>query len=256
MPDKGDGRYAIRAVDRVCDLLDALRVAVDGVTLTELAEAVGLPKSSVLRYLSTLETRRYVHRVDGEGVYRLGVAFRPDHAQWLEAAQHAAVPRLAALRDVFGETTHLSVLEGASMLHVQVAEAHQAVRLVVARGQRSPLHTTAVGKAAATLVTDQVVRQALAATGMRRVSEFTLTTPDAFLDSVARCRRDGFALEDCENQPDGRGAAVPLPGLPLPAAVGVSAPAFRFSRARSIEVGDELRGQIRSLARDLAALPT
>src|SRR5699024_6605342 len=77
--------YPIRAVDRVCDILDALAEAGRPVSLPEVAAAAELPKSSTFRYLAALEARRYVERSAGGGEYQLGPAFRSPGAQRLAA---------------------------------------------------------------------------------------------------------------------------------------------------------------------------
>jgi IclR family transcriptional regulator, acetate operon repressor len=71
----GDSRYSIRAVERVCDLLDLLQKAPYGVSLLQAEEVTSMPKSTVFRYLATLQTRGYVERSPLSGSYRPGPAF-------------------------------------------------------------------------------------------------------------------------------------------------------------------------------------
>lgn len=58
----GTTNYPIRAVDRVCDILDALANAPTGSSLSQVAECTDLPKSSAFRYFTALEARHYVER--------------------------------------------------------------------------------------------------------------------------------------------------------------------------------------------------
>jgi IclR family acetate operon transcriptional repressor len=67
-------QYAIRAVERVCDLLDLIQDSPEGVTLADAYELLSLPKPTLVRYLSTLQARRWGER-DEAGVYRPGRAF-------------------------------------------------------------------------------------------------------------------------------------------------------------------------------------
>src|SRR6266511_723637 len=60
--DVGRTNYSIRAVHRVCEILDLLQQAPRGAALLDVARATRLPKSSAFRYLATLERRRYVDR--------------------------------------------------------------------------------------------------------------------------------------------------------------------------------------------------
>jgi IclR family acetate operon transcriptional repressor len=71
----GDGRYAIRAVERVCDLLDLLQDSPHGVSLVLAEEVTTMPKSTAFRYLAVLQARGYVERSPLSGSYRPGPAF-------------------------------------------------------------------------------------------------------------------------------------------------------------------------------------
>ena len=63
----GEDRYTVRSVARALDILDILQDARDGESLVTLSEKVGLPKSSVFRYLNTLEPRGYVRHDPASG---------------------------------------------------------------------------------------------------------------------------------------------------------------------------------------------
>jgi len=250
--DEG-GQYSIRAVDRVCDLIEALRSSPDGLPLTSLAARVAIPKSSVLRYLSALESRRFVER-DDSGVFRLGVALRTDLRAYTDELRRIAGPHLEAIRDQFDETTNLGILDGDEVLHVLVCESQQRVRLAAHAGERAPLYTTAMGKAAATLMPTEQVVKVLRSTRMVPVTPTTITTEAGFLAAVAAAKRDGYAIDDLENQADGRCVAVPLPGLATPAAVSVSAPSYRFPIEQAREVGAALSHAVRELVRQAAEI--
>lgn len=247
--------YPIRAVDRVCDLLDVLQRSPDGISLTALADEVAVPKSSVLRYLSALEARSYVSRDGESGMYHLGFAFRPDRSAYVEALGRAAFPHLLKLRDRFDETMNLAILDGAQMLHVEVVESTRSVRLAASRGERAPLHSTATGKAVATMLPEAGVREILRRAGMARFTSKTIVDPDAFMKEVARVAEVGYGVDDCENQPDGRCVGITVPGLPVPAAVSVSAPSARLSSSDVPEVAATLRRHATPLVKALRAVP-
>lgn len=245
--DGARGAYPIRAVGRVCDVLDALRAAPEGLTLTALAEQIGLPKSSALRYLSALEARNYVQRSEPHNAYRLGNAFRPSTSQYQQALREEAMPHLIRLRDRFGETLSLGLLEGHSMLALEVIETLHQVRPATRRGSRLSIHSTALGKAAATLISERRIRDLLTQAGLPSLTDRTITSADQFVASVHRCALDGFALDDRENELQHRSVAVALPGLPIPAAVAVHAPCSRWSLDRTITAGRDLMTQIAPL---------
>jgi IclR family acetate operon transcriptional repressor len=220
--------YSIRAVERVCDLLDLLQEAPEGVSLMTAAEVTSLPKSSAFRYLATLEARRYAERLPANGDYRLGSAFLPMQAHQLDTLVRRARPYLAELCDRFEETIALAVLEGHQVMFLDLVESPRAVRVAARRGDRYPLHASAVGKAIAATLPEHRVRSVLAAEGMERQTENTITHLDDYLAELAQVRTLGYALDDGEHEPDERGVAAPLPSSNLPAALGVCAPASRL----------------------------
>lgn len=239
--------YTVRAVERVCSILNLLQNSIDGVSLIEVGQATELPKSSAFRYLWTLEAHRYVERDEHTGLYRLGLGFVGMQSRHLEVLRERARPWLEELRDEFEETTNLGILDGDHVIYVDIVESRHKVRSAAARGDRDPLHSTALGKAIASQLPDARVRDLLQRTGMERHSDNTITSIDAYMDELAKVRRLGYALDNGENAPDGRCIAAPLLGTHLPAAVSISAPAARFTlkavekaAKRLLDVADQL----------------
>ena len=229
-PDKENG--AIRAVTRVCEILDLLQDAPDGLLATEIAELAHLPKSTAYRYLVSLERRAYIARDEPTNIVRLGSVFRPKATRDLDRFISQARPILAALRDETGETTNLGVLDGGQYVHSAVAESRQIIRLAAREGERCALHSTAIGKVIAAELPDDTVREILRAEGMPRFTDRTILTVDAFLRELPRVRAKGYALDDCENQEAGRCIAVSVPGAPALSGLSISSPASRFPKSR------------------------
>lgn len=241
--------YSIRSVDRVCDILDALANSRSGVKLTEIALIVALPKSSAFRYLSALEARHYVQRENDSITYRLGPAFRTQSIVGEARLAALAQQPLEQLRDKCGETTNLGILDGTLVMHRIVCESKQPMRLAARVGDREHVHSTALGKAMCAALPDAQVRSIISASGMPRVTSSTITNVDEFFAELARVRAQGYAIDNAENQPDGRCAAVAIPDLPFPAGVSVSAPARRFR----LEDVPAVARQLRRIAVELAA---
>lgn len=232
--------YSVRVVDRVCLILNLLQKSVDGITLNEVAETTGLPKSSAFRYLWTLENRRYVERHGDGSVYRLGLGFVGMQSRHLEILRERARPLLEGLREEFGETANLGLLDGNHVIHVDVVESRRSVRLSAARGGRVPLHCTALGKAIASRLPNERVGTLLAQAGLVPHTGHTIGTPAAYFEELAKVRRAGYAIDDRETEEDARCVAVPLTGTHLPAAIGVSGPSSRFTLAEARRVARTL----------------
>jgi IclR family transcriptional regulator, acetate operon repressor len=243
--------YAIRAVDRVLDILDLLQAAAGSVSLGDLSRAAGLPKSSAFRYLATLEARGYVVRDAGGESYRLGLAFRPMRPRDLSLLAAVARPRMDELCGRFEETINLGVLDGNRVAYLEMIESPRAMRFAARPGHRDPIHSSALGKALASRLGQAEVRRLLAVEGMPALTERTITEPERYLEELEEVRATGYALDNGENEHGGRCVAVALPD-PLPAALSLSAPAARFPSDREAEVAAALRRAAEDIAAEVA----
>nr|WP_307832168.1 IclR family transcriptional regulator [Prauserella cavernicola] len=216
-------------MERVCSILNLLQNSIDGVSLIEVGQATELPKSSAFRYLWTLEAHRYVERDEQTGLYRLGLGFVGMQSRHLEVLRERARPWLEELRDEFEETANLGILDGDHVIYVDIVESRHKVRSAASRGDRDPLHSTALGKAIASRLPEARLRDLLQRTGMEQHSDNTITSIEAYVDELAKVRRLGYAVDNGENAPDGRCIAAPLLGTHLPAALSISAPSARFT---------------------------
>lgn len=232
--------YAIRSVERVVDVIELLVTSNEPASLQEVAEVTGLPRSSAFRYLATLESRGYAVREPGGTGYVLGPEFpRPsDHRP--EVLADAAGPFLHELAEETGETTNLGVLSGTRIAYLEIVESHRQVRLAAKVGDRDPLHATALGKAIASLLPESEVLHILRVEGMPALTDRTITTPKAYLEELAAVRANGYALDNCENEADGRCIAVPVRDVSLYAAISLSAPASRMSLDAAAELVEPL----------------
>lgn len=249
--DNAEAAYPIRAVGRVCDVLDALNNAPDGASLTLVAEQTGLPKSSALRYLTTLEARKYVERDTDNGRYRIGLALRPDPKRYLDAIREAVRPQLAVLGERFGETVSLHVLDHSEVTVVEVAESAHPIRLVLNTGERSPLHTTAAGKAIATQLSEHRLCEILDQSGMPPRTEKSITAAEEFLNDVRQATKRGYGSEDSENYVGARAISVPLIDLPLLAAISLSGPSTRFTSKEATSVAVAFKKSVAEIASQL-----
>lgn len=243
----GGERYSVRAVVRVMDILDLLQDSPDGCSLLEVSDALGLPRSSAYRYLSTLETRGYVQRDGAAGAYRFGLAFLPSHGRHLDVLAASARPVMQELRDRLGETINLGVLAGNRIVYLEILESNKAVRLAARRGDRDPIHSTALGKAIASRMSTEAVVAILAAEGMPKRTSKTISDEARYLRELTKVRRQGFAFDVGENEEDGRCVAVPFQNGRLLAAISLSAPAARLEADLMEDIATELMSAARRI---------
>lgn len=248
----GSEPYAVRAVLRVLDLLDLLGESPDGASLATLAARAQLPKTSAFRYLATLESRGYAERDPRTGHYRLGVGAMSFSVPTVDLLVRQAHRYLEELRDRFQESMNLAILDRSRVLYVEILESPLTMRHAARPGDRDHLHSTALGKAIASQLSDDRIREILEAEGMPMLTARTIADADAFVAAVEQVRARGVAVDDGENEAGAYCVAVPLAAMSPPAAISLSAPTLRVSGARS----DEIARALRVAAREIVASVT
>jgi IclR family transcriptional regulator, acetate operon repressor len=218
----------VQSVDRVFALLECLADGGGSLSLSELAGRTKLPMPTIHRLVGSLVGLGYVRQEAskkyalGPGMIRLGESANRMLGSW-------ARPHLAGLVDRWGETANMAMLEGDSCSYVAQVPSPRAVRMFTEVGRQVLPHCSGVGKAILCTLPDPDVRALLARTGMPARTPHTLTTPDAMLDALESVRRQGYAVDDSEQELGVRSVAVPVRGLPFRAAISVSGPDSRLT---------------------------
>ncbi len=127
----------VSTVERTLDILLCFNRFEPVLSLTQIAERVNLPKSTVHRHLATLEKKKFIIRNLSTGLYSLGFRFIEMAALVLQEAgfQQWTQPHLERLAAEFGETVDLSILDGDHVVYLQVIESSQPVKISAAVGQ-------------------------------------------------------------------------------------------------------------------------
>ncbi len=131
---------------RVLLLLEPFRDS-DNLTLTELAERTGFPRSSTHRMLLQLVEVGWIHRTGT--TYHLGpkLAELGSLAQSHDQIHQAALASMYQLHKRTRMAVHLAVLDGDDLLYLEKVGGRWAATLPTNVGQRRPAHETVEGAA-------------------------------------------------------------------------------------------------------------
>lgn len=244
---------SIRAVDRALDILLCFTRQTPELTMTQIAEQVGMHKSTVHRLLGTLEKKRFVDRDPITGIYHPGIRLLQVASLSLEHndLRRLAVPFLRKLCDRSLETVDLAIMDGAEVIYLDVIESPQRVKLAAAIGMRLPSYCTASGKAILAYLPGERIKQILAG-GMTRYTNCTEVTPESLLKCLHSIREQGFAFSEQEYEEGINAIGAPildLDGLPL-ASVAIAGPAYRLTRERMLEICPFLLHTVKSIAEE------
>jgi DNA-binding IclR family transcriptional regulator len=245
---------SIRAVDRALDILLCFSNQMPQLTMTQIAEQVGMNKSTVHRLLGTLERRRFVQRNPSTGQYKLGIRLLQMAYLTLEHndIRRYASPFLRRLCEQHRETITLSTLDGADVVFLDVLESPQRVKLAASIGQRLPAFSTAAGKAILAYLPTETVLSILER-GMPQFTPHTIRTKEDLLIDLHLVHEQGFSIAMQEYEDGINAVAAPIlnpENRPL-AAVTVTGPAYRLTREQMLEIGSSVREVSRLIAREV-----
>jgi DNA-binding IclR family transcriptional regulator len=205
--------------------------------MTDIAKALGMPKSSTHALVSTLAEIGLLS-IGSQGRYRLGwrLLTLSERMRASLDFREVAMPVMTALAAALRETVLLSVLDGDEVLYVERAEgSHPTVRLAGVRvGGRLPLHCSASGKILLADRDPAEVRAIVERAGLRPLTQRSHRGFDELDADLGRVRARGYATDDGEIVVDVCCLAVPVHdryGAVL-AAMSVSVPKYRFAATR------------------------
>lgn len=251
-----------RSVERALDVLRAVGEARAEPGLSDLADGLGLHKTTVFRLLGALERAEFVVRDDDRQRYQLGPALLrlATQARRATGLHEAARPELEALAHDVGETATLEVLVGDEVLILDEVHGRFLVGGSPEVGMRWPAHATSTGKvllAAAAVEGERKStngrRGPVAMGRLARLGPHTITTRAALERELAKVRRDGYAvgLEELEPGFVAIGAPVRNSHGRTVAAVSVGGPKARIGGARIRTVATRVRRAADRISRRL-----
>ncbi|WP_371639875.1 IclR family transcriptional regulator [Streptomyces virginiae] len=214
-----------QSVERALGILPLL--ARGPATLGEVADALGVHKSTALRLLRTLHEHGFVYRRP-DGRYRLGAQLFALAAEAIENldVREIAHPYLVELNRATGHTVHLALHQDDEVVYIDKVDSRYPVRMYSRIGRPVPLTVAAVAKL---LLADLPEAELRALADRIEYPRYTArSTPDAaaFLRELDLVRAQGWAtdLGGHEEAINCLGAPVHGPDGRVVAALSVSAP--------------------------------
>ena len=219
----------VQSIKRSFALLRALALGPVGVT--ELAERVDLPKSTVARLLASLEEEQAVEQTEAGGEYRLGsglidLAGSAPRGRNLVAA---ARPHLLELAESLDEVAGLSIIDGGQVYYLDQTESSSNIQVRDWTGEHAPLHAVPSGLVILAHQRPDFINRYLASP-LVQCTPWTMTDPGELRDRLEQIRSIGYAWVYEEFAEELNSVAAPIfeSGGHVEAALHVHGPAYRF----------------------------
>lgn len=241
-----DDFAGLSSVARALTILEEVGLR-GGRTLAELVERTELPKSTLMRLLSTLIDLGFLQRTRhgryavSLKMWRIGCS-----AVEQESIHDAVMLALRAIVELTKETALYAVYEGGYAVYIEKLEGSHPILAYATVGGRSPAYASATGKAL--LAWRQRREIETVAAEAQPLTKATLRG-QAIIDDCSVARSSGFTVNRGEWREDVWGLAAPVFGRSrdVVAAIGVSGPRERIEPSI-----DEWSPHVRSIARELS----
>jgi DNA-binding IclR family transcriptional regulator len=250
--NKPGDKSQVQVIARAAAILRALEDQALGLSLGQIAQRVGLARSTVQRIVSALESENLVIAASPTGRVRLG----PTIARLATSVQtdfvSIARPYLVKLSDELRETVDLATVKKDHLVFIDQVIGPQRLRTVSAVGETFPLHCTANGKAYLAEL-DEVAIARLIGTKYERRTPATLTRLDDLLKDLKAVRKSGISFDREEHTLGICAAGIVMRDLlGNHIAISVPVPVQRFAENQNM-IADRLLATKRSLEERLAA---
>ena len=252
--EKVRGLTGTQTLVRGLEVIDA--VADGALSLSDLAEKIGLTRSTTHRLAGTLVEHRYPNFARGSG-YSLGP--RLLELGYL-AGRQTSLPRVARehleqLAGLTGDTVHLGVLDGSRALYLDKIAGTRRVEVSSRIGERQPLRSTGLGKALI-LDADEAQWREYYDYEARLGHGYGVDLP-LWLGRMRDYAKNGYALDLEENEDRIRCVAAPVRDVSgaIAGAISVSSAAQYMDDTRMRGLAFDVKAAADAISRELGYDP-
>lgn len=199
----------------------------------EVVKRVDLDKITVHRYLKTLQHIGLLDFDPKTGEYRIGlVAFELGTLYLLNTnLRKASQLWMEKLVEKCNETVHLSILDKGEIVYIEKIDSTRSVGMKSNIGQRLPSYSTSSGKVLLAHLPERERQEVVSGLKLEKWTENTITDKKKLLKGLEEVRRQGFAIDNEEDEPGIKciGAPVWDSSGRVVASISISGPSFRMT---------------------------
>ncbi len=218
----------VQVISRAAQIFRALDGEPQGLSLSQLAARLDLPRSTVQRIVMALSAEGLLVSASRLGGVRLGPEFLRLAASSRRELWREVEPFMQQIFDATTETVDCAVLDGTKVRIVDLIPAHHQLRAVTEVGSTFPVHCSSKGKAILAELGDETVLRLLPAKLEKLTDKTTVRRAD-LIKELQEVRRVGVAYDIEGTTPGICAAAIaltePMGNL---VAISVAAPTQRF----------------------------
>lgn len=233
----------IQSLERAFLILEKFKDYPNGISLTELSKEVGLHKSTVHRFLSTLISLNYVEQ-NPDDTYQLTFKLLDIMSKKLDSIDYRSTSHnlMVKLCEDVNEVIHLVVQDGIHVVYIDKIEADNTITMASRVGIRSPMIYTSVGKAILSYKSDEEIKKIWDETPKEVKAKNTITDFNVFMEEIENVRKSKIAVDNEENEEDIYciGTAIVNNLGKVEGALSITGPVFRMKKKMKENIQDKL----------------
>jgi IclR family pca regulon transcriptional regulator len=206
----GRSRDFVQSLERGLSIMRVFSSERPSMTVSEVAQQVGLTRATVRRFLLTLSELGYVKEKFNRfeltpQVLELGYAY-------LSALSfpEVALPKLEELVSLTGESSEAAILDRGDAVYVARVAGPALLTISVNIGARRPAHATSLGRAMLAFLPEEDLENFLARYELKQVLASTMIDGDQFRKELSKVREQGYAVINQELEEGLIALAVPV----------------------------------------------
>lgn len=192
----------VQSVDRALSILETLS-NYKSLSLIEISEKVNLHKATTHRLLNSLLDNGYIEKDPISKQYRISLKLfelgnrRVQNIDFLNVAK--SMIRQLAIE--INQTVHLVVEDNNEVLYIDKYDPiGNENRMQSKIGMKAPMYCTAVGKAILATKSNSEITKYWEKTNIRKLTNNTIIDLENFLEEIEDIRKNGYALDNEENE--------------------------------------------------------
>lgn len=215
---------------KLMDILALFRIH-KKLSISEMVQLSGIPKTSVYRMIGSLEEMGFLMR-DEDNKYSLGFIFI-EFGQLVKERieiREIALPVMELLHQQTEETVNLIVQEGNEAVYVEKIETLQPVRVYTKIGRRAPLYAGACPRILLAFLHEEEFNQYINKTELKTIANGTITDKDYLRKVLWEAKKNGYSVSHSELENYSSAVAAPIFNSlnEIVAGISLAGPSIRF----------------------------
>jgi len=204
-----------QSTDKMLQIMEFLAIQPDPLALKDIATPLGMSKSTVLRFLTTLSKNGYLAQEPTTSKYYLTYKLCALGKQ-IQEKQKLTNLTESYLREVaqqIGETVCFAIPQDDQVVYLDVVEAPGKTLKAMQRiGNAVPMHCSSIGKVFLSRYSEKELDHFVDVEGLAQYTEKTIDTKLKLLNELEKIKEVGYAIDDEESEVGMRAIAFPICG--------------------------------------------